>query len=387
MRTVLHGARIFDGARLLTGMSLALSGETVEALAPEAEARALDGSHVELSGGILSPGFLDLQVNGGGGLMLDGSVDEGKLTRILDAHRHLGTAGLLPTLITDTREATRAVIETGIRAAQKQLPGFLGLHLEGPHLDVRRKGAHDAALIRPMEEVDLELLCYAARHLPVLMVTIAPEAVRMDQIVRLKDAGVIVSIGHSDCAYETALSAFDHGVTCATHLFNAMSQLGNRAPGLVGAVLDRPVAAGIIADGIHVSGPALRIALAAKRDEGLFLVTDAMAVAGTDLDGFTLGGRKILRRDGRLTLEDGTLAGADVSLPQALRYLKAHTDLPLETLLAMVTSRPAKVTGLASSHGALAAGRQADVLHLTDGLTLVSVWHGGELLQKEEGEV
>ncbi|MFN3499567.1 MAG: N-acetylglucosamine-6-phosphate deacetylase, partial [Pannonibacter indicus] len=343
----------------------------------------LDGSHVELPGGILSPGFLDLQVNGGGGLMLDGSVDEGKLTRILDAHRHLGTAGLLPTLITDTREATRAVIETGIRAARKQLPGFLGLHLEGPHLDVRRKGAHDAALIRPMDDADLELLCDAARHLPVLMITIAPEAVRMDQIVRLKEAGAILSIGHSDCAYETALSAFDHGVTCATHLFNAMSQLGNRAPGLVGAVLDRPVAAGIIADGVHVSAPALRIALAAKQDEGLFLVTDAMAVAGTELDSFTLGGRKILRRDGRLTLEDGTLAGADVSLPQALRYLKAHTDVPPEALLAMVTSRPAKVAGLGASHGALAAGRRADVLHLTDDLSLATVWLGGALLQRE----
>uniref|UniRef100_UPI002593D6A3 N-acetylglucosamine-6-phosphate deacetylase n=1 Tax=uncultured Paracoccus sp. TaxID=189685 RepID=UPI002593D6A3 len=266
-REVLTGARIFDGTRFLDGHALVIEDGQIAAILPEAEAPAGDRRTVT---GILAPAFLDLQVNGGGGLMLDGSTDADGLRRICAAHRSLGTAGVLPTLITDTPEATAHVIALGIAAAENEVPGFLGLHLEGPHLDPRRKGAHDPALIRPMTDEDLARLCDAARRLPALMVTLAPAAASPQQIAALAGAGAVVSLGHSECTYEEAQAGFAAGARCTTHLFNAMSQIGHRAPGLTGAVLTSDVAAGLIADGIHVHPAVMRLALAARPD-GIFL--------------------------------------------------------------------------------------------------------------------
>jgi N-acetylglucosamine-6-phosphate deacetylase len=368
MREVFTGAAIFDGTGLHCGAALVVEGGRVVALG------AAGGPGVALDGGILAPGLIDLQVNGGGGVAVDGATDVEALAQICAAHARLGTTGLLPTLITDRPEATAQVISAGIAAAERGVPGFLGLHLEGPHLDPRRKGAHDAGLIRPMTEHDLTLLCDAAARLPALMVTVAPEAVTPDQIARLSAAGVIVSLGHSDCTLDQAKAAIAAGARCATHLFNAMSQLGNRAPGLVGAVLSGTIAAGLIADGIHVAPEVLRIALAARPD-GLFLVSDAMCVAGTGLTEFSLGGRRILRGQGRLTLEDGTLAGADLSLPQALRVMVQRVGISAEQALAMATSAPARLIG--AQAGRLAAGGAADFIHLDQDWGLRQVWRRG----------
>ncbi|TGN54724.1 N-acetylglucosamine-6-phosphate deacetylase, partial [Paracoccus liaowanqingii] len=316
MRHVLTGARIFDGTRLLADHALVIEEGRIVGLPPVAKAPPA----TRQVAGILAPGFVDLQVNGGAGLMVGGDTDPDALRRICAAHRALGCAGILPTLITDTAEVTARVIAAGVKAAQAGTPGFLGLHLEGPHLDPRRAGAHDPALIRPMEDADLARLIAAARALPVLMVTLAPEAATHAQIAALMQAGVIVSLGHSDCSFEAARAAFGAGAQAATHLFNAMSQMGHRAPGLVGAVLSGTTFAGLIADGLHVHPEALRIALAA-RPEGLFLVSDCMAFAGTDRTRMTLHGRVVQREGGRLTLPDGTLAGADLRLDRALRLL------------------------------------------------------------------
>jgi N-acetylglucosamine-6-phosphate deacetylase len=226
-----------------------------------------------------------------------------------------------------------------------------------------------------MGEDDLTRLCDAARRLPALMVTLAPESATADQIARLSAAGAVVSLGHSDCSYDTARAAIAAGARCATHLFNAMSQIGNREPGLVGAVLDGDIAAGLIADGIHVAPAALRIALAA-RPQGLFLVSDAMAAAGSDATEFRLGGRRILRRDGRLTLEDGTLAGADLSLPQAVAVMIRQVGLAPEAALAMASSVPAALIG-AADRGVLHPGGRADFVHLGPDWTLRGVWRDG----------
>jgi len=374
MRQVFTGARVFDGATLHDGAALVIEGDRVAGIVPEGAAPG--GAQVALAGGILSPGFLDLQVNGGGGVMLgDGP---GSIPVMLAAHARLGSTGLMPTLITDTPEVTAAVLAEGVAAGRAGLPGFLGLHLEGPHLDPRRKGAHDAALIRPMDDADLARLCEAAGALPALMVTVAPESVTAEQIARLAGAGVIVSLGHSDCDCAQAKAAFAAGARCVTHLFNAMSPLGHRAPGLVGAALDSPgVMAGIIADGVHVAPEALRIALAA-RPGGLFVVTDAMAVARSQLTEFTHQGRRILRRDGRLTLPDGTLAGADVTLPGAVAHLVA-LGVAVETALAMATALPARLIG-AADRGRLRPGARADLVHLAPDLTLAGVWQAGARL-------
>jgi N-acetylglucosamine-6-phosphate deacetylase len=219
----------------------------------------------------------------------------------------------------------------------------------------------------------------AAARLPALVVTLAPEAAAPEQIATLAAAGVIVSLGHSDTGAAAAHRAFAAGARLVTHLFNAMSPLGHREPGLVGAALDAgAVSVGLIADGVHVDASVMRIALAAKRGPGrVFLVTDAMAVAGTDLDEFTLGGRRILRRDGRLTLEDGTLAGADCDMAQCLRVLVGRVGLDRAEALAMATGHPAGVLGLAGRRGCLTPGAPADMVHLRPDLTLAGVWRAG----------
>lgn len=374
-RKIFTGAAVFDGEALHPGHALVVEDGHVAAILPLHDAP--EGAQVALAGGVLAPGLLDLQVNGGGGRMLDGTADAAAIAEICATHRHLGCAGVLPTLITDGPEATARVIAAGKAAAQQAVPGFLGLHLEGPHLDPRRKGAHDPALIRPMTDADLALLCDAARHLPTLMVTLAPSAVTIAQISALVAAGAVVSLGHSDCTAAEAEAAMRAGATCVTHLFNAMSQMGNREPGLVGAALDGKGYAGLIADGIHVDLQVLRIALAAKR-HGVFLVSDCMAVAGTDLAEFTLGQRRILRRAGRLTLEDGTLAGADLTLPQAIRLLVDKVGVSLDRALAMATSVPAAAIRQSASRGYLTPGRRADMVHLADDGSLHAVWHHGE---------
>lgn len=374
MRHVLTGAHIFDGTRLLVDHALVIEDGRIVGLPPVPEALPA----TRQVAGILAPGFVDLQVNGGAGLMVGGDTDLAALRRICAAHRALGSAGILPTLITDTPDATASVIAAGIKAAQAGVPGFLGLHLEGPHLDPRRAGAHDPALIRPMNEADLARLIAAARALPVLMVTLAPEAATPAQIAALSQAGAIVSLGHSDCSFDAARAAFAAGAQAATHLFNAMSQMGHRAPGLVGAVLSGSAFAGLIADGIHVHPEALRIALAA-RPEGLFLVSDCMAFAGTDRTEMTLHGRTVRRAGGRLTLPDGTLAGADLRLDRALRLLVTDIGLPVERALAMATRVPATLARIADRIGALAPGRAAEVILLRDDLTLAGVWQDGDL--------
>ncbi|MBT8411600.1 MAG: N-acetylglucosamine-6-phosphate deacetylase [Octadecabacter sp.] len=334
------GAQIFDGADLRDGLALMAQGDGRFAVLPEQAVP--DGCPVEaLEGGIIAPSFVDLQVNGGGGVMFNDAPSVDTLRRIAQAHADLGTGALLPTLITDSPQATRAAIDAVGQAIAEGVAGIAGLHLEGPHLSVARKGAHDAALIHPMEADDLALLLKTAEQLPNLMVTVAPENVTLAQITAMADAGIIVSLGHTDANMATCHAAFDAGARCVTHLFNAMSQLGSRAPGLVGATLEREeVFAGLIADGVHVHAATVRIALAAKpRSDRVFLVTDAMATAGSQIETFTLGERDIYRKDGRLTLADGTLAGADLVLAQAVgRMTREVGDTPAQALARAITT-------------------------------------------------
>lgn len=368
MTSTYTGARVFNGLSFQDNATLTVADGRVS--------KGAAGAAVPLGGGYILPGLVDLQVNGGGGQMVCGQTTVDDLRALCSVHARLGATSILPTLITDTPDSTAAVLAAGIKAAAQGVPGFLGLHLEGPHLDPRRKGAHDATLIRKMANDDLNRLCDGAKHLPSLMVTLAPESVTPEQIAILSRAGVIVSLGHSDCTIATAQAAFHAGAACVTHLFNAMSQLGNREPGLVGAALTHPVHAGLIADAIHVAPTAIRIAMAAQPDQ-IFLVSDAMAVAGSDITEFTLASRRILRRDGRLTLEDGTLAGADLCLPQAIRVMVQQVGTPLETAFAMVTTRPAACLRR-SDIGSLSPGAAADFIHLDDDLALRGVWQTGQ---------
>ena len=374
-RLILSGARLFDGVRLRDGLAVVVVQGRIAAVLPEAEAPP--GQTLRLAGGILAPGLIDLQVNGGGGVMLSGQEPLAELATICAAHARLGTTGLLPTLITTTPAHTRAVLAAGV-AAVGRVPGFLGLHLEGPHLDALRPGCHPPHHIRPMTQDDLETLCEARAGLPALMVTLAPASVTPAQIERLSEAGVVVSLGHSEASFAQAQAAHQAGATAVTHLFNAMSQLGSREPGLVGAALSLPFAVGLIADGIHVAPPTAQLALRLAGDR-LFLVSDAMAVAGTRLDGFDLAGRRILRRNGALRTENGTLAGADLSLPQAIAHCITALGVAPEQALAMATTRPAKVIGVQA--GRIAPGLSADLVHFRDDWTVARVWQAGAEVQ------
>ena len=316
------GARIHDGQTLYDDHALVVGTDDALSVRPR-DALPQGCPTQKLQGGIITPGFVDLQVNGGGGVMFNDDQSVATLRTIAQAHAKTGTIALLPTLITDTAERTRAAIDAVENAIAEKVNGIVGIHLEGPHLSVARKGAHDPNLIRTMTADDLSVLLDAANRLPNVMVTVAPESASCTQIKTLSDAGIVVSLGHTDADFETCMRAFDAGARCVTHLFNAMSQMGNREPGLVGATLLRDdVHAGLIADGIHVHSASIRVALAASESsDSIFLVTDAMATAGSDIQTFSINGRDVFRKDHRLTLADGTLAGADLDMPRAMAVM------------------------------------------------------------------
>lgn len=373
------GARIFDSQEWHEDAALLVEFGQFAGIVPAASIPA-NAERVQLNGGSLVPGFIDLQVNGGGGVLFNNDPSVSAIRTICTAHAQFGTTALLPTLITDTAEVNVAAIAAGVEAAQIRVPGFLGLHLEGPHLSLARKGTHDPALIRPMDESDLARTIDAAGKLPNLLCTVATESVTTEQIGRLAAAGIIVSIGHSDATYEQALAMFDAGATMATHLFNAMSQMGNREPGIVGAVLDRPALnAGLIADGIHVHPASLAAALRAKRGPGhVFLVTDAMSQTGTDLKSFELNGRTITRADGALRLADGTLAGADLDMIDAVNFMIDRIGLDEDEVLRMAALYPAEAMGISATHGHLQPGAVANFVHLTAERDVSSTWIAGE---------
>jgi len=369
-----RAAVVFDGYRLLQDHCVSIQGGRVVQVAPSSRAELI-GARVDLGDDILCPGLVDLQVNGGDGLLFNEAPTFETLERMAGAHRSLGTTSLLPTLITDTPEKTRTAIDATVSAVEAGVPGIAGLHLEGPHLSIVRKGAHDADLIRAMDEDDLALLVDAAARLPALMLTVAPENVRCDQVASLVAAGATVALGHTDADYDQCMAYFEAGASCATHLFNAMSQLGGRTPGLVGAALaSGRVSAGLIADGIHVHPTSLHMAWHAKCGPGsFFLVSDAMACAGSDLTEFELGGRRVRREHGRLTLDDGTLAGADLSLTQALAVMTQRVGVSTLSALTAATRVPAQLMSLPQGAGTLATGHSSTLVQLGPDLRFKAV--------------
>lgn len=378
--TAYIGAEIFDGTDMHRDRALLVQDDRIIGIVSLSDIPKT-ARQVSLPGGTLAPGYVDLQVNGGGGVMLNDAPSVATLKTMASAHARLGATSILPTLITDTPAQVRAAVAAVEAAIAQGVPGIAGLHLEGPHLSFDRRGAHDATLIRPMSAEDETFLLQAATRLPRLKVTLAPENVSAQQMKRLSDAGILLSLGHSDASYEDCIAAAQNGVRCVTHLFNAMSQLGNRAPGLVGAALACPsLSAGLIADLIHVHPASIAAAMRAKNGPSrIFLVSDAMATAGSDIDHFYLNDRRIERRNHRLTLADNTLAGADLDLTAAVHNIVQVASVPLSQALAMATSVPAALIGMEKSIGQLRPDCRADFLHLLSG-DLAAVWQSGRRL-------
>lgn len=362
--------RIFDGEHLLDQHHVLTDDGRIVGVFPGQPPEAVPCQ--TFSDGILSPGFIDVQVNGGGGLMLNDGPSVEVMGRIAQAHRVSGTTAMMPTLITDTPEMTRAALNAAAEAQVSGLPDIIGLHLEGPHLDPRRKGAHKAEYMRPVSEQDIELYASYAPRVGRLLLTVAACQVTEDQVRALTRSGVIVSLGHTEVSADAADQLFDAGARGVTHLYNAMSGIAHRDPGLVSAALVRgDVWAGIIADGHHVESRALKLAFAAKQGAArVFLVSDAMALVGSDQDQFLLNGRNITREASgfcpKLTLADGTLAGSDTALLGCIRYCVQVLGMAVGDVLRRATYDPACFLGLEDERGCLRPGTRADLVHLSE---------------------
>jgi N-acetylglucosamine-6-phosphate deacetylase len=365
--------RIFDGADMRGPGLVRIARGRIESITlGKAEARASTRLPEDA---ILAPGFIDIQVNGGGGVLLNDEPTEAGVRRIVAAHRETGTTGCLPTLITDCSE----VIERLAAAAQAclKIPGVHGFHLEGPALNKSRKGIHPEAEIRVPDRRDLAVIksfgdCGRS------VVTLAPECVPAFMIDELISAGLRIAAGHSDATAAEIGQAVDRGVSGVTHLFNAMSQLNAREPGLVGAALgDGRLFAGIICDGIHVDPIGLRVAFRCKGRDRLMLVSDAMPLAGTNDRQFMLQGRQITLHENRLTGPDGTLAGAHLTMIEAVRNAVALAGVPLSDALVMASRTPAAFLGLESELGRIAPGYRADLVAFNPNFEVVGTWIGG----------
>jgi N-acetylglucosamine-6-phosphate deacetylase len=379
MRRFLTGARIFTGSETLTGMGVLIEDGVILDLCSSSGAGDAVTTRLQ-EAGLLVPGFIDAQVNGGGGVLFNDAPGEAAIRTIVAAHRRFGTTGLLPTFVTDSQEKMFEAARAAAALARRPGNGVLGLHLEGPFLNPVRRGVHCLDFIRRPEQPDIDGLCALAGQFAGgrLLVSLAPEMVEDAMIRRLSGAGIAVSGAHSAASLERTAAAIAAGISGFTHLFNAMPPMVNRDPGIAAAALADPGSwCGIIADGIHVHPALLRLALAVKPRGKLFLVTDAMAVFGTDADGFTLYGARIARRNGRLATEDGTLAGADLDLPAAIRNCVAWLDLELEEALRMASLYPAEFLGLADRRGRIAPGYVADLTLLGAGLEVLDSWVGG----------
>ena len=366
---------VFDGAALHRDHAVILDGSTISGLALTRDLPSgLPVRHLPADAW-LAPGFIDVQVNGGGDVLFNDTPTVQGIAAIVAAHRRFGTTALLPTLISDTAEKMRAA-GAAAEAAAQSVPGVLGIHFEGPFLSSERAGVHDAATLRPPTQQDLEFLTMPRAG--VTLVTLAPERVPGGFIADLTKAGIRVALGHSMATYAETRAALAEGLTGFTHLFNAMRPLASREPGPIAAALETPDAfCGLIVDGEHVAPPMLRLAL-----RGLghaMLVTDAMPPVGGSRTEFTLGGKRVVVRDGRCTTEDGTLAGAALDMASAVRNCVKLLDLPLADALHLASAAPAAFLGVADRLGHLAPGYRADIVALDPAqIRVLGTWIAGE---------
>lgn len=375
-RFALKGARLFDGERFHDDTAVVIADDRIANVVPVAELdRGL--AVTDLKGGVLAPGFIDAQVNGGGGALLNESPSVAVIRRMAEAFRVFGTTSMLPTVITDSPEITRQAADAVSAARREGVPGIIGIHIEGPFLDPRRAGAHPPQHIRPITPEDIAWL--KGLDCGIVLLTVAPSHVTPETIRTLTEAGIIVSLGHSEATAQEAQAALAAGARGFTHLFNAMSQLQNREPGMVGAALTDPESyCGIIADGHHVHPLALEITLKTKPKGRLFLVTDAMPPAAGGPPRFELQGREVIARNGRLELDAGTLAGSILTMDEAVRFCVTVLGLELGETLRMASLYPAQFLKIDREWGRASSGFRANLVHLTDALAVTRTWIDGE---------
>jgi len=359
--------------RGLEAATVVLDGGRIAEVRPAAAGDA----GTDLAGDYLLPGFIDTQVNGGGGALFNDAPTVDAIAAIGAAHRRFGTTGFLPTLISDDLAAVAKAIGAVDEAIAAGVPGVLGIHIEGPFLNANRKGIHDASKFRILDDAAFDLLTSLKRGKT--LVTLAPEATTPQMIRRLVEAGVVVAAGHTNADYDTIRTALDAGVSGFTHLFNAMSPLTSREPGAVGAALEDEASwCGLIVDGRHVHPAVLRVALRARRRDRFMLVTDALSSVGQAEKSFTVQGRAIRVVDGVAVDENGTLAGSDLDMASAVRNVMTIGGLTVSEAVELASAAPAAFLGLAPELGAIAPGRRADLVQADADLRVRRTWIGGE---------
>ena len=376
MTTALVNGRVLNGQGFVSGLGVVLDGPRILAVLPERDAAARADNRYDLEGGFLAPGFVDTQVNGGGGVLFNDDVSVEAIEAIGRAHRRFGTTGFLPTLISEDLGAIDQALRAVEAAIEAGVPGVLGVHVEGPFLNAARAGIHDKAKFRVLDEKARGLL--SSLRVGRTLVTLAPERTEPGMIRQLVDAGVVVAAGHTDASYEQIQAALKAGLSGFTHLFNAMSPMTSRAPGAVGAALeDAESSCGVILDGRHVHPAVLRIALRCKPLDRFLLVTDAMPSVGLTDKTFTLQGQTITVQDGVCVAPDGTLAGSDLDMATAVRNAVELLGVDLADAARMGSLYPARFIGLDHELGRVAAGQRADLVLLDDAGEVRETWIGG----------
>jgi len=377
MSVALVNGRVLRAEGFARDQCVLIEGGHILDVLPANGARCRAAETVDLGGGLLLPGFIDVQVNGGGGVLFNDAPTIESIRAIGAAHRRFGTTAFLPTLISADLEVVARAIAAVRGAIAAGVPGVLGIHIEGPFLNVARKGVHDPAKLRELDASALGLLTSLQDGRT--LVTLAPEMTTPQLIQQLVAGGVVVSAGHTNASYAEIRAALAHGLTGFTHLFNAMSQLSGREPGTVGAALDDQRSwCGIIVDGAHTDPVVLRIALRCKPHNRFLLVTDAMPSVGTTQDWFELQGRRISVRGYSCVDEDGRLAGSNIDMASCVRNAVAMLGVSLPDAVRMASQVPAEFLGVSQEYGRIAAGQRANLVLADDELNVRETWIDGK---------
>lgn len=359
----------------LTNHAVIIAEEKIIAICESNNLPATVTNTIDLQGQRLIPGLIDTQVNGGGGVLFNDAPTVETLRVMGKAHRQFGTTGFYPTLISDDLSVVAKAIAAVKQAIAEKVPGVLGIHLEGPFLNPERKGVHDASKFKIIDEAAFELL--TSLKVGKTLITIAPELTTPEMIKRFVDAGVVVAAGHSAANYEQTKTALAAGLSSFTHLFNAMTPLTSREPGMVGAILeDKNSWCGIIVDGFHVHPATLKIAHQAKAAGKMVLVTDAMPSVGAADKNFMLNGELIQCKNGKLTTATGTLAGSDLDMLTAVKNTVNMVGIDWDEAIQMASKYPAAMMG-ENNLGAIKVGYNASMILIDENFQQLRSWIDG----------